>query len=184
MRRFLLAILVLFLVATPAFALSTDEEPIAASTSGTTVQKSDYILVYPGILPNNPLYGIKMIRDKIILLLITDPTKKIKFNLIQSDKRLGAGIMLWESDHSRVEDAIETISKGQNYFASAVADTNKLTGEGRDTSGLRNDLVKAAQKHKEVLDEWIKKVPEKNKPMAKALSARINAFRLQVEGLN
>ena len=182
MRRIFIAILALFLVASPVLALSTDGS-IESSPSAEVVQKSSYTLVYPGILPDNPLYGIKMIRDKIILLLITDPVKKIKFNQIQSDKRLLAGIMLWESDHARLGDAIDTISKGQNYFSSAVSDVTRLTTEGHDTSGARNELIIGAQKHQEVLDEWVKKVPEKNRSVIKALSARMRSFMLQVEKL-
>lgn len=183
MRQLLIAIFALLFIATPVFALSTDEEQIGSSPSGDMVQKSDYILVYPGILPDNPLYGIKMIRDKIILLLITDPVKKVKFNLLQSDKRLGAGIMLWDSDHKHLLEAIETVSKGQNYFSSAVADVTRMKSEGRDTSALRNELIKASQKHQEVLNDWVKKVPEGNKPMVKALSSRMNSFMLQVQGM-
>ena len=45
-------------------------------TTETTVK---YELPYPGILPDNPLYFLKQIRDWIMERLITDPLKKIEF---------------------------------------------------------------------------------------------------------
>ena len=55
-----------------------------------------YILPYPGILADHPLYSIKKIRDVILEFLISDPVRKIEFYLLQSDKDVNASIFLSE----------------------------------------------------------------------------------------
>src|SRR3989344_6985739 len=62
------------------------------ATDSATDQVEEYTLPYPGILPDNLLYPIKVFRDRIVSFLISDPLKKAEFNLLQADKRLQAGV--------------------------------------------------------------------------------------------
>ncbi|MBI3576483.1 hypothetical protein HY086_00365, partial [Candidatus Gottesmanbacteria bacterium] len=64
------------------------------------VAKVEYLLPYPGILPDNPLYFLKAARDKIIEFLIADPVRKAEFYILQSDKRLGMTSMLLEKGNT------------------------------------------------------------------------------------
>ncbi len=45
---------------------------------------SEYALPYPGILPDNVLYNLKVFRDKVFEFLIIDPVKKADFYLLQA----------------------------------------------------------------------------------------------------
>src|SRR5260370_38981843 len=68
--------------------------PVFAKTA-TDSSKMDYQLPYPGILPDNPLYELNALRDRIYGFLISDPLKKSEFDLLQADKRLAVGISLF-----------------------------------------------------------------------------------------
>ena len=62
----------------------------------------DYELPYPGLLPDNPLYPIKVFRDKVVSFFITDAQKQATFDLLQADKRVAAGeYLLQEKDESK-----------------------------------------------------------------------------------
>jgi len=118
-----------------------------------------YDLPYPGILPDHPLYKLKVLRDKIATFLISDPTKKAQYHLLLADKRLVMARMLVDKD--MIELAKETALKGENEYTLLVfmyKDINK-----KPSKPLFNKLEKAAMKHQELLNEIVKKVSEKDK---------------------
>ncbi|MCX6816673.1 MAG: DUF5667 domain-containing protein [Candidatus Beckwithbacteria bacterium] len=110
---------------------------LAAPTSAA----SDYYLPYPGALPDHPLYWLKMVRDRIQLLLTTNTLAKAEKLLLYADKRLGAGWALVEGNKQAL--GMTTLTKAEKYLYQAVA-----LGEN---SGLKETLKKAVQKHEEVL---------------------------------
>src|SRR6266480_33070 len=73
---------------TSASPTTTMEKPVMKT------EKNDYQLAYPGMLPDNPLYKIKVLRDKIMEKLIIDPQKKIDYYLLQTDKQIAMVAML------------------------------------------------------------------------------------------
>jgi len=76
-----------------------------------------YLLPYPGILPNHPLYWSKMIRDRVQLLTTKDPTKKMQLFLLFADKRLAAGQLLIATGDKGL--GVSTITKAEKYLLSA-----------------------------------------------------------------
>lgn len=127
---------------------------ISAETMPTQIIQEkpiEYTLSYPGMLPDSPLYILKVVRDKIISLLISDPLKKAEFDLLQADKRLQAGVYLVDKDKSKTSLAISTISKGQNYFEEAISKAQEAKNQGKDANGMLERLITAAKKHQEVL---------------------------------
>jgi len=78
-------VLTVFLLLTP-IKLYAQETTVAPSNSSST-QMSKYVLPYPGMLPDNKFYKLKLLRDKLILTFITNPTKKIEFYVLQADKQ-------------------------------------------------------------------------------------------------
>jgi hypothetical protein len=67
---------------------------ILLSCPAKTFAGVDYKLPYPGILPNNPLWPVKDLRDKAISLFIFDSVTKAQYYLRQADKRFAAGLAL------------------------------------------------------------------------------------------
>ncbi len=120
-----------------------------AQTSTQTTE-IDYTLPYPGILPDNPLYGLKTLRDKFIAFFISDPLKKAEFDLLQFDKRLSIAIALF--DKGEKDLAEQTISKGENYFEDGIKNlqTIKRGGESIDPNLLTN-MELSSKKHVEII---------------------------------
>jgi len=124
-----------------------------------TAQKSvDYFLAYPGLLPDHPLYSLKMIRDRIWLGLTSNPLKKAELLLLFADKRLGASKALIEGN--KVELGISTITKGEKYLERAVAQERVAAEKGEETQAFLQRLSQATLKHQEVLMNLKEKVPE------------------------
>lgn len=117
-----------------------------------------YILPFPGILPDHPLWFLKAFRDRIIVFLISSPVKKAEFSLSQSDKRLSAGVALFAKGKN--DPALSTISKAENYLVLAVAQTKEAKAVGKDVAGLIDVLFRATQKHQAVLIEEVTAHPQ------------------------
>ncbi len=126
----------------------------------------DYYLSYPGILPDHPLYWVKMIRDRIQLWLTTKPLIKAEKLLLYADKRLGAGWALIEGN--KVELGVTTLTKGEKYLERAMIETARL-GEGGDEMRFKEKLGKAAMKHEEVLLLLEEKLGDDHKGMVKQM---------------
>jgi hypothetical protein len=114
-----------------------------------------YDLAYPGILPDNPLYKLKVLRDKITLALIANPQKKIEYLLLQTDKGILATAML--IDKGEIDLAQQTALKAENNYTLITQELFRLVKQP-DQSFFDN-LKTASLKHQEVLTSIIKRVP-------------------------
>lgn len=172
----------LFLFVLPMSVFAQEASP-SGDVTPTPVQATDYELPYPGLLPDNPLYPLKMLRDRVVLILISDSIKRAKFNLLQADKRLQAGLYLYNGNKSKVNIAISTISKSQNYFSDALAETEKAKREKHDIDGIINDLTLSSRKHQELLRDFEKTVPQENKEQVKSLLKKYNELQNRLDKL-
>lgn len=161
MRFFIATVLLLFFYSFPVFA----EEEV--SPTPTPVQ---YQLPYPGILPDNPLYPLKTIRDRIMIMLISDPLKKAEFDLNAADKRVSAGMYLFEK--GKVAEAETVISKGENYFEDALSKATEAKKQGMHTTEIVVKLLAASAKHAEVLRELTTKAKGEYKDKFTLLTKR------------
>jgi len=137
---------------------------IMASTTPTslpTPASVDYFLAYPGILPGNFLYPLKMVRDRIWMFLTTDPLQKAQTLLLFADKRLGAGKALIEKEKEDL--GISTLSKAEKYLERALIQARVAKEKGKDIEAFLNTLEKASQKHQEVLEEIQEKLSDDGK---------------------
>lgn len=129
--------------------------------------KVNYELPYPGLLPDNPLYFLRIIRDKTVGFLISAPLKKAEFDLLQADKRLNAGIQLFNSakqNEKKMKLALSTISKAENYFEAAIQKVKEGRKQGMETRGIINKLINSSKKHQEVLSSFQKKAAQNFRP--------------------
>ncbi len=142
----------------------------------------DYYLPYPGILPDNMLYPLKMVRDRIWLFLTIDPLKKGERLLLFSDKRLGAGKTLIEG--GKVELGVSTITKGEKYLEEAIAQAERARNKGKETTVLYEKLEKATLKHQEILGEVLSKVPPAfREDLKRALDYALNGHKAVVKAM-
>lgn len=134
--------------------LQFEVQPLVSSES--SVPKVNYYLVYPGILPDHPLYKLKMIRDRIWLWLTTDAVEKSERLLLFADKRLGAGKVLIEG--GKVDLGISTLWKAEKYLAEAADAALKVKEKGLAVGALAEKITNSALKHEEVLLELKEKM--------------------------
>ena len=154
-----------------SFNTSFAKDLMATSSSKAEI---NYELPYPGLLPDNPLYFLRIIRDKTINFLIADPLKKAEFNLLQADKRLNAGIYLFNKGKSSL--ALSTISKAENYFEQAIGKAKEARKEGVAINEIARKLISSSKKHQEVIGVLKEKFPPNFKSSFDLQLQRVNGF--------
>lgn len=143
------------------------EEEATESVPGQATEPErkevDYFLAYPGILPDNLLYPLKMIRDRILLFLTTDPLKKAELYLLFADKRVGAAKALIEGN--KLDLGITTLTKAEKYLEKAIDQERVAHQAGKETAAFLGKLSKAALKHEEVILGFEEKITNEVRPV-------------------
>ena len=156
--------------ATTSSAATVQGSVAVTPTPATTTAVIQYDLPYPGLLPDNPLYFIKQIRDWILEKLILDPAKKTEFYILQGDKRLEMGVLLDASGKGVLGEQV--ISKGEKYMNNAVMELFAAKSKGLDIPGYVVDHVTLSlSKHAEVVAAEIAKAVE---PQKSGLTGSLN----------
>jgi len=136
----------------PAYAVAGAESDDVVREGSSAGQKKEveYILPYPGILPDNPLFFLKNVRDRIIELMISDPVNKGEFYILQADKKLNTGILL--SEKGKARDARHVFSEALSYRVSAVETLVRASEKHTSIPGyVAEKLLLSLRKHREVL---------------------------------
>ena len=153
---FLLLTSFLFIIPGSIFSQTDEEEaPEALAT-----EAAEYILPYPGMLPDHPLYKIKTLRDKIILFLIRDPIKKAAKHLQMADKELFAALKLAEKD--KIDLAQHIAFKAEHHITLMVTEIEKAVyySNKEFPEDLAQRAHQAALKHQELLDGMMARANE------------------------
>ncbi len=194
MKKFACLVLITCLCIFVPTRLYAQEATMSASTSSqlfvspTIIQSQSeisdqYILPYPGILPDNPLYFLKAFRDRLVSFLIADLLKKAQFDLLEADKRLAAAMFLFD-EHPRKEELAETtISKGENYFEYAIMATREAKQQGMDISDIVRKLATSSQKHKYVIEQMKDQASPAVRPQFIKLLQRVLQLQKEVDQL-
>jgi len=136
-----------------SFAVSSLKFEVLPEESATPTaivqEKIEYYLVYPGILPDHPLYKIKMIRDRILLWFSSDLAVKTERQLLYADKRMGAGKVLIEGN--KVTLGLTTLWKAEKYLDQATETLLQAKEKGLEISNLSAKIKTASLKHEEIL---------------------------------
>lgn len=131
---------------------------VSPSPMASITPVPDYYMVYPGLLPDSPLYMLKTMRDRVISLMIGDPLKKAEFDLLQADKRIGAAMMLIDYGKDQKELlAVSTISKGLNYYDEAMQKAFEAKKQGASIMEVKAHLKKAGTMYVYLLEKEKKK---------------------------
>lgn len=156
---FALVIAVLLLFNYAGIISAQSKDPIYSPVTPTPTL--EYALPYPGILPDHPLYFLKAIRDKILLLFTYDHVKRTNLNLLLSDKRLVMGQLLWEKGNADLSTS--TFSKAEKYLLSATLELGTLKKQNSLPPGLADKVELAAKKHEEVISKLMGMTADENK---------------------
>jgi len=129
-----------------------DQARLGIAGEGAVVEccVDDYFLPYPGLLPDHPLYSLKMLRDKLGLWFVGGGAAKAEKLLFYSDKRVAAALILMQEN--KPEAALVTMSKAEIYFDLALNEFGGADKRGENVNELRERMVKANLKHREVLE--------------------------------
>jgi hypothetical protein len=146
----------IFLLSFSFFVCKTYAVTEDLSASQSSKPEINYELPYPGLLPDSPLYFLRAIRDRISGLLISEPLVKAEFDLLQADKRLNAGIFLFNK--GKISLALSTISKAENYFSEAIGKMGEAEKQGINTGEMKGKLKDALGKHEQELKNMAQKV--------------------------
>jgi len=165
-KKFLLSFIVLFFSASillVSIFRSTKinfefNEKNIVSDNSMPLNVVNYELPFPGKVGiNSPFWSIKVVRDKLWILITLDKKDKANIYLHLSDKRLAMAINLIEDKD--YNNAVETAIKAEQYLQKAYDYNEYFT---------KDDFLKinfSALKHREVL-EWMRtKLPEDAKPI-------------------
>ena len=104
----------------------------------------EYSLPYPGILPDSPVYFLKVIRDQVVTFFITNPGQRSFYLVFLSDKRLAAGEALARKGNRDL--AATTFLRSEDYFKQAVDLATRTNNQD-----LWAKLLVSGAKHSEIL---------------------------------
>ena len=116
-----------------------------------------YDLAFPGILPDNFLYKLKVLRDKIQLAFIGDPKQKTAFLLKEADKGISAAAILVDKHNYPL--AAQTALKAEHNMTEISQ--SLLEFNFRNFPSLMNQIKTASAKHQEVLKWLAARSPQK-----------------------
>lgn len=153
MKRNLFALLFML------FALTSVFGSISYAKETPSTASIKYDLAYPGILPDNFLYKLKLLRDKLTNLLITDPKKRAEFYLLQADKGILATAML--IDKKNITLAEQTALKAEHNMTLLNNEFSRMPK--KPDNELFAKLRTASLKHQEVLNSLVKRVSKDKK---------------------
>lgn len=179
----ILASLIFFLiiVASPVYAKTEIPIPTTNTTPTPTPAMIEYALPYPGILPGSPLYGVKMLRDRIMEFFISDHLKKANFYLLQADKRVSSSLMLFEKRDQELGQT--TLSKAQNYLEKSLQKATAAKNSGKDVGDIFARIKNSATKQRQEIELLSKKSKEIEKKLKGDL-IRVQKFEKRAEQLN
>lgn len=123
----------------------------------------EYDLAFPGILPDNPIYKLKVLRDKLSIMFISDPYKRTQFYLLQADKGILATAML--IDKNKIALANETALKAENNITLLSNELYRFTQ--KPEPAFFDKLRTASLKHQEILSSLIERLPENERKTLK-----------------
>ncbi len=122
-------------------------------------EKVIYDLPYAGILPDNPLYFAKQIRDVVLQFITRDQMKKAEMLLLSSDKKIHMAIQLSDKGKSNLMLDVLRQAESQSLKIPELIRSSKNQGVG-PKEGFIYRLKLSNVKHKEVLEELIKELPQ------------------------
>ena len=200
MKRFLFSVLVfLFGVLVVLVSVWRSRPPVvthAAETNSATQEATpvmqevvvqedrDYSLPYPGILPDHPLYFLKMFRDRIRLWLTRDSLSRAQLMLQYADKRVASSLALAEKGKAGL--AGTTATKAEIYFEQALDEAQRASEGGSDTGSFYETYLRSSKKHEEVLLGVLSRAPDEAKTavqQAMEQSKRAQQRSMEISGL-
>lgn len=115
-------------------AIPVSSNSASSSNDVATKGNDEYILPYPGILPDHPLYIFKKFRDAILEMLISDPIRKVEFYILQSDKEISAADFLRMKNKNTY--ITQSIDRAIEFKQKAITQAKEIKKQGKEVPGF------------------------------------------------
>lgn len=147
--RMILTIHLILLITSLFILILSVEKNSQAINELNSDQKNPYELSWPGILPDNKFYKLKVLRNKVIGKMIINPAKKVEFDLLMADKTIYASDLL--NEKGEIAFAKDAALKGEDYYSNLVQYYNQaLLQHKKIPAVLDKKITKASKKHQEI----------------------------------
>jgi len=171
----------------PLFTVYAQESTSSASNSGlipsTIPTPVDYQLPYPGMLPDNPLYFLKVMRDNLTAFFLSKPIDKANFDLLQSDKNVQASYLIVTQQPGKTLLAFQTFSQAQDYFDQALTQAQNAKKQGYSTKDFAGKLSNANQKHEQILQALAQERHQSSSQTVQKEQDRVQTFTKEIGSL-
>src|SRR3990167_7791207 len=130
----------------PVFAspiLAPQRTPELESTPST-----EYILPYPGMLPDNPIYKLKTARDRLLIMFISSPANRADKYISLADRLFVEALKVAEKD--KISLAVHTAFKAEHQMTLAVSSIVNIDSP-EQFKEIKEKTLLASQKHRELL---------------------------------
>lgn len=117
-----------------------------------------YVLPYPSFMPGHKLYRVEQIFDSLLRFWAFGNFSRHKYELGMADKKLVEAKTLFE--YGQYFLATQTLADSNQHWRKAENYLKRARDEGKDVSQKLANFLAAAEKHKEVLEELLDKLPE------------------------
>jgi len=99
---------------------------------GEIVNGASYNLPEPGILPTNPFYGFKSMRDWLWIKLTVDSVEKTKMYQYMADKKMSEAVALMGD--SKTKDTYVAVEEGFSYLNKTVESISLIKEDKKDSA--------------------------------------------------
>ncbi len=159
------------------FSTTNGQEPLTLQNA-----KVVYEMPYPGLLPDHPLYLIKITRDRVTEFFTRDNIKKARLYLNYSDKRAMMAVKLAEKGKNQL--ALSTLSKAEKY-SEKIPDL--LKNSKQQGTSPPPDLVLQAklsnQKHWEIIQNLLQTFPQGDRQTFQDILRLNSQVNKQLQGM-
>lgn len=182
MQRLFLTILGLFLICSSLSPILAEEKIINFGVAPKQASPEiTYYLPYPGILPDHFLYPVKMIRDRVWLVLTSGSLQKAEVMLLFADKRLGAARVLIEG--GKTDLGITTLTKAEKYLEQGAGKLTEAKKAGRELGPTKGKFSQAVLKHEEVILTLQEKAGADEQKVFSEILAKIEQLKKDLDNL-
>jgi hypothetical protein len=152
-------VFVLFFILFSLFLTPSHIGLLSAQPLSIGEQKVIYDLPHPGMLPDNPLYIFKQLRDTFFEFTTRDNLKKADIYLTFSDKHMAMAQELAAKGKDQL--SVKTLKKGEEYFLKipSLLIASKKQGAAPSEDFVQK-LHQSNVKHREVMEEILKDLPQ------------------------
>lgn len=151
-----ITMMMLFVAGPSAVFIMAKSQPISIEERNVVYQ-----LPHPGMLPDNPFYFAKEVRDSMAQVATRDALRKSELALVVSDRKAAESLSLAQKGKDTL--ALQTITEAEKEFAQISIWLKESKASGvNPTNDFMDILYQSNTKHKEVILELMKELPQEN----------------------